>query len=384
MVEQVEFAEEAARRGDKILICGASFAGLATAWWMSELGFEVTVVEVASGLRKGGTPVDIEGQAIDALTRMGLMEAVRAAALPPRAIQFKNIDDSTIGEVTNQPASGDKFEIHRDDLLDILFAALKGRGKLAFGRTVTQLTNGPDDVAVTFNDGSRKHYALVLGCDGNRSLVRRLAFDEGHDFSHFLGCYGFLMVVPDIGLLPADTTQIYGVPGRTVFLNGYADRTDIGLAFRSESEIAYDYRDKAQQRVIIHEQFDDLGWKVPAVLAHLDEVDDFYFDRMNQIRMPCWSAGRVALVGDAGYCVSPLAGMGGSMAIIGAARLADAVSRHRNDHVAAFVEYRACLHVMVEQVQLRAVEFGLAVMFPADHAQMAERDARIRAGILDL
>jgi 2-polyprenyl-6-methoxyphenol hydroxylase-like FAD-dependent oxidoreductase len=384
MVEQVEFAEEAARRGDGILICGASFAGLATAWWMSELGFQVTVVEVASGLRKGGTPVDIEGQAIDALTRMGLMEAVRAAALPPRSIQFKNIDDSTIGEVTNQPASGDKFEIHRDDLLDILFAALKGRGKLAFGRTVTQLTNGPDDVAVTFNDGSRKHYALVLGCDGNRSLVRRLAFDEGHDFSHFLGCYGFLMVVPDIGLLPADTTQIYGVPGRTVFLNGYADRTDIGLAFRSESEIAYDYRDKAQQRVIIHEQFDDLGWKVPAVLAHLDEVDDFYFDRMNQIRMPCWSAGRVALVGDAGYCVSPLAGMGGSMAIIGAARLADAVSRHHNDHVAAFVEYRACLHVMVEQVQRRAVEFGLAVMFPADHAQMAERDARIRAGILDL
>ncbi len=56
MVEQVEFFEEAARRGDRILICGASFAGLATAWWMSELGFHVTVVEVASGLRRAAPP----------------------------------------------------------------------------------------------------------------------------------------------------------------------------------------------------------------------------------------------------------------------------------------------------------------------------------------
>ena len=165
MVEQGECAGQAARRRDNVLVCGASFAGLATAWWLSELGFQVTVVEVASGLRKGGSPVDIEGEAICALTRMGLMAAVRAAALPPRVIQFKNSDDSVIGEVTNQPANGEKFEIHRDDLLDILFAAFKDRGELVFSRTVTQLTNGPDDVAVTFSDGSREQYALVLGCD---------------------------------------------------------------------------------------------------------------------------------------------------------------------------------------------------------------------------
>ncbi|RZJ43719.1 MAG: hypothetical protein EOO19_12690, partial [Chryseobacterium sp.] len=57
--------------------------------------------------------------------------------------------------------------------------------------------------------------------------------------------------------------------------------------------------------------------------------------RINQIRMPCWSRGRVTLVGDAGYCVSPLAGFGGSMAIIGAGRLADALERYPDDHGAA-------------------------------------------------
>ena len=79
---------------------------------------------------------------------------------------------------------------------------------------------------------------------------------------------------------------------------------------------------------MIHDHFDGLGWKVPAMLDHVDSGDDFYFDKLNQIRMPVWSKGRVALVGDAGYCVSPVAGMGGSMAIIGAARLADALGRH--------------------------------------------------------
>ena len=167
-------------------------------------------------------------------------------------------------------------------------------------------------------------------------------------------------------------------------LNGYDDRTDIGLAFRSEGRIAYDHRDRAQQRRMIHDHFDGLGWKVPAALGHLDADDDFYFDVINQIRMPAWSRGRVALVGDAGYCVSPLAGMGGSMAIIGAAGLAEALERHGSDHRAAFREYDDRLRPFVDEVQERAVSEGLAMMFPADEAGLAERDRRIGAGVLDI
>ncbi|SEN96557.1 hypothetical protein [Paenibacillus sp. OV219] len=50
----------------------------------------------------------------------------------------------------------------------------------------------------------------------------------------------------------------------------------------------------------------------------------FYFDKLCQMKMPSWTKGRVALVGDAGYCASTAAGMGGSLAIDGAAALADA------------------------------------------------------------
>ena len=75
-----------------VLVSGASFAGLATAFWLNRLGYRVTVVEVAPGLRRGGTPVDIEGETIAILKRMGLMEAVRARTLPPSALRLQGCE----------------------------------------------------------------------------------------------------------------------------------------------------------------------------------------------------------------------------------------------------------------------------------------------------
>ena len=120
------------------------------------------------------------------------------------------------------------------------------------------------------------------------------------------------------------------------------------------------------------------------MLDHMDADDDFYFDKINQIRMPVWSKGRIALVGDAGYCVSPVAGMGGSTAIIGAARLADALQRHGVDHAAAFQEYHDKLRRFVEEVQEKAASFGMALMFPSDDAELAERNRKLSEGAIDL
>jgi 2-polyprenyl-6-methoxyphenol hydroxylase-like FAD-dependent oxidoreductase len=374
--------------GAPVLVSGASFAGLATAYWLNRLGYRVRMVEVASGLRKGGTPVDIEGETVGILQRMGMFDAVRAKALPPRAFEFKDAQDHTLGgfglETGPDAPPRTRFEIHRDDLLEILFAGIDGSVELLFGRSIKQLYDGPEGVTVTLDDGTRRTYALVFGCDGNRSNTRKLVFGGEKNFTYFMGGYVYLKVVPVTGILPPNVSQVFSVPGRTAMLNGYDDRTDIGLAFRTEGEIEYDYRDRAQQRAMIRDHFDGLGWKVPAALKHVDTDDDFYFDRINQIRMPFWSKGRVALVGDAGYCVSPVAGMGGSMAIIGAGRLAEALERHGADYAAAFQEYHDKLHAVVDEVQIRAANDGMATIFPADDAEISERDRKLRDGELDL
>ncbi len=370
-----------------VLISGASFAGLATAYWMTKLGYRVTIVELASGLRRGGTPVDIEGETIEVLSRMGMMEAVRTKTLPPRDFEFKDENDGTLGGLkasSSDDLSARRYEIHRDDLLDILFEAVEGSVEMKFGRSLTQIEDGPTGVTVMFSDGSQSEYALVFGCDGNRSNTRNLVFGDADASAYFMGGYFYLRVVPDTGLLPANRTEVFSVPGLTAMLNGYEDRTDIALAFRSDRQIDYDYRDKAQQRRLIHDHFDGLGWKVPSMLAYVDTDGDFYFDRANQIRMKSWSKGRVVLVGDAGYCVSPVAGMGGSMALIGAARLADAITLHPGDHAAAFQEYEDKLRPFVEEVQERAATDGMSLLFPADALELAERNRKLIEGTIDL
>ena len=75
--------------------------------------------------------------------------------------------------------------------------------------------------------------------------------------------------------------------------------------------------------------FAGAGWECDALLAAAEEADDFYFDAFVQVRMPTISPGRVTLVGDAGYCASPLSGMGTSLALVGAYVLAGEMGPQR-------------------------------------------------------
>ncbi|SKA41641.1 FAD binding domain-containing protein [Chitinophaga eiseniae] len=70
--------------------------------------------------------------------------------------------------------------------------------------------------------------------------------------------------------------------------------------------------------------------------------------------MPSWTKGRVALAGDAAYCASPAAGIGGSLAVQGAAALAEALEKHGENFEAVFAEYNKNLRPFIEAVQAEA------------------------------
>ena len=159
-------------------------------------------------------------------------------------------------------------------------------------------------------------------------------------------------------------------------LNAYKDKTDIVFAFVSEETIAYDRRDEARQRQLVADQFATAGWRCPELLAALARADNFYFDKLCQIRMPAWSRGRVVLVGDAAYCASPAAGMGGSLAIDGAAALADAMRSAGDDHALAFRRYDETLRPFIDQVQADAVRTGLESLVPRTWEAIRARNER--------
>ena len=96
----------------------------------------------------------------------------------------------------------------------------------------------------------------------------------------------------------------------------------------------------------------------------MQRAKSFYFDKLCQIKMPSWSKGRVALVGDAGYCPSPAAGRGGSVAIDGAAALADAFQKHDGDYQLAFQEYERSFRPFIEKLQAEVVDVSLDMLLP--------------------
>ena len=310
-----------------VLISGAGIAGPSLAFWLTKNGYRVIVVEIADGVRPGGQTVDLRGAGGDVIERMGLMPQMRAHALEQHGVAWVASDGSRRAEMPVTAFDGNglvsKLEILRGDLVDVLYQATTDSVEYRFNTRISALSQDDDGVDVTLADGTKMRADLVVGADGPHSAVRGMVFGPEDEFVKPLGGYNAWFTAPDhVGL--DGWYLMYLAPGG---LNASMRPTHdpamakAGLAFASEP-ISYDRRDVDAQRHMLVERFAGAGWQCDALLTAAQEADDFYFDTFLQVKMPSWTSGRVALVGDAGYCASPLSGMGTSLALVGAYLLA--------------------------------------------------------------
>lgn len=81
-----------------------------------------------------------------------------------------------------------------------------------------------------------------------------------------------------------------------------------------------------------------MRWHVPYLLGTLRDAPELYFDAICRVSVPRWSAGRVALLGDAAWGVT-LGGMGVGASVVGAYVLAGELAASGGDQAAGFAAY---------------------------------------------
>ncbi|KAK3366252.1 oxidoreductase [Lasiosphaeria ovina] len=367
-----------------ILIVGCGIAGptLATFLLLSPVPAtekpRITIVERSSAIRSQGQNIDIRGVGVAVIRKLGLEAAVRAATTGEEGVQWVTKENHVWASI---PASGDAgfhsptsdIEIMRGRLAEICWNRSKalsddiqrkgGAGiDFIFGDHLSDLRQERAKVCVQFaKSGDSKTYDLVVGADGLHSETRKMVWgaDGEEERVKQLGMYGAFFSIP-----PADTDtkwrRCFHTAGRRVMMlrpDNQSGRTTVFLNIVNEKDsrlhdAARNGHDGVEaQKGLIKEYFHDAGWESDRVLGEMMETKDFYYETVAQVKMETWSKEKVVLLGDAGYCPSPMSGMGTTLAMYGAYTLAGALVQHPQDISAALAKYEQTMRPSVDDAQ---------------------------------
>lgn len=347
-----------------VLISGGGIAGPALAFWLAAAGFRPTLIEQAPELRTGGYVIDFWGLGYWIAERMGLEADINRVGYHVREMRIVNDNGKCVagfgtdvfGELTN----GRYVTLARSDLSRLLFERVEDTSETIFGNEIVRLEEKPDGVCVRFKEGGDRKFDLVIGADGLHSGVRRLAFGPRQEFEKKLGYAVAAFEVEGYRPRDEDMYLMYGLPGRMIGrFTLHHNRTLFLFVFTVGSGPLPTAL--GLQKEMLREKYADGGWECSHILEELGHADELYFDSVSQIRMNSWSKGRIALTGDAAFCVSLLAGQGSALAMISAYVLAGELLQAGGRHQEAFPRYEAFLRDCIRTKQQGAERFAAAL-----------------------
>lgn len=342
-----------------VLIVGGGPAGCTAAFWLAKGGAKVTVVERSTAEFPYGQGIDVEGTARQIIQRMGVFEEMKAKGTGEKGFALVDDDGKPVGVFEGQSASlTSDIEIMRGDLCKILAGAAKKLDGVVFqyGRTVTDLTQDEDGIAVVYDNGENARFQAVVGADGSRSRTRELALPKAvYDgaFKPWDNYCAYFDLPQEEGDMPNSRCQqcqnarfCFVRPVNKLKSSGY-------LAVRQRSEALNQSlkEGKLAQKQALFQVFAGVGGLVPRVMEQMMDADNFYFEQLGQVKLSKWSEGRFAVVGDAGYAPSPLTGQGTQLGICGAYYLAGELIDRPDNPNAAFEAYERRFRPIVEEAQ---------------------------------
>ncbi|MEA5386449.1 NAD(P)/FAD-dependent oxidoreductase [Haloarculaceae archaeon H-GB11] len=221
-------------------------------------------------------------------------------------------------------------------------------------------------MVVTFDDGTKETFGLVVGADGVHSTVREQCFTRWTVSEHDTYIWS-LWASQDVDV-GSDMVSVWG-PGSEGFVARVGDRIGFNLAAQLDAP------PKPPARERLREQAETIGWKVPELLAGTE--DEPFFDRVRDVTCETWHTDRVVLLGDAAHAVHPISGMGASLALqdarVLAQELATGSPERPSEALAQFEQRRRDAATRVR----REARFESAVMFLESEHFRRLRDAAV-------
>ncbi|KUL45011.1 FAD-dependent oxidoreductase [Streptomyces regalis] len=361
--------------GRTAVVVGGGIGGLAAALGLRRVGWDVTVVEQAPVLADVGAGISLAANGIHALDALGVGKAVRAAGRgqytggtrTPGGRWLVRMDGAAVERAVGTPIVG----IPRAALHRALRAALPPES-LVVGTEATGLDLSDLARPRVTREGAPLDADLVIAADGVNSRLRAALFPH-----HPGPTYSGSTVVRAITEHPVELRTDFelswgrGVEfGHIAFVDGRAE-------WHAVVKTAAGVRHRDPLAAVRH-RFGDWHDPVPTLLAATRPADVLHHDVHElAVPLPSYTAGRVALLGDAAHAMTPNLGQGACQALEDAVTLAAALAAEPTPE-AALARYDAERRPRSQAVARAARRAGRMGHQLTDPLAVAVRNAAIR------
>jgi FAD-dependent urate hydroxylase len=344
----------------RVLIVGGGIAGLSLNLALRESPWQVELAERGTGWDQPGAGLAVQPNAMRALGCLGagVDAAVERAGVVISRFGYYDQHGDPLCDIDLAglwSAVGPFVGISRAALHDVLRS---GPDRCRLGLAVTSVAQDGQRVSVSFSDATAAEYDLVVGADGIKSDVRRLAF--GGPAPAYAGQMAWRSLAP-IRPRSLDGIKFWLGEDRFFGLCPVGDELTYGFGNLACARRHEPAGGRARR---LRDYFAGFGEPVRQYLAAVPGDGDIHCSPVEWLPEVAWSAGQVVLIGDAAHAMSPMMGQGGCMAIEDAFVLADEL-RRAPDIPSAIAAFGARRRPRVDWVREQSQALTELVRLPA-------------------